>query len=95
MKLILVKRGGGKTNQLIEKSAETGCTIVCHSLIEVKRIQDLAKKRKLEIPSPITYDSFLKGNYRGLKINGFLIDNAELLIQYITPIPVIGISMSI
>ncbi len=94
MKKIILEQGGGKTDQLIAMSADSGAYIVCLSEREAARIQSRAKELEFKIPFPITFHEFLGGQYHpsGIK-NGFLIDNADLLIQSLTPVTVKAITM--
>lgn len=86
-------RGSGKTYQLIKNSSYSWYTIVCHSSIECDRILIEAKSMKLKIPPPITYDEFISKRYVGKHIFGFLIDNADSLLQYMTPLAIEAISL--
>lgn len=94
MKIIYKERKKGKTTELIKLSAEHHNYIVCHSISEVYRINDEARKMGLNIPFPITYDEFIKGKYYGKGVKGFLIDNAEMLLQYITKVPITAITIN-
>jgi predicted transport protein len=94
MEKIIMKRGYGKTFQLIKKSALTGDYIVCQNQSEASRIQSEALKLKLNIPFPITYDEFNKGQYAGHNISGFLIDNIEIFLQQLTNVPINAVSLN-
>ena len=94
MHKIILDRGEGKTSELIRRSVLTGDTIVCHSLLECNRILMEVEALGVSIPRPITYDDFINLRYRGDECRGFLIDNAELLIQHMTRLPVSAITLS-
>lgn len=93
MEKIIMNRGYGKTTQLIKKSAKTSNYIVCQNQLEASRIQDEAQKLGLDIPFPITYREFIRHEYRGQNINGFLIDNLEYLLQYLSVVPINAVTM--
>lgn len=84
MKIIYKSRGCGKTTQLIEeaKKLEGYNLIVCMNRNEAQRLWQEIIKKGYELPQPIIFDDFVKGNFYGKNINAFLIDNADLLIQY-------------
>lgn len=88
-------RGYGKTYQLIKKSAETGDYIVCTNRIQASELQNKASELGLKIPLPITFEDFLKRNHLGTNIKGILIDNADMLLECISKIPINAITMSI
>ena len=94
MEKIILERGEGKTTELIKKSAEAGHYIVCFSIDEASRISAEARSMDLEIPLPITYREFIEGRYSSRNIKGFLIDNADLLIEFISQVPVTAITMT-
>lgn len=95
MEKIILNRGCGKTTELIKKSANTGDYIVCRSISEASEIRDHAFVLGLKIPLPITYDEFINKRYRGKNISGFLIDNIEDLLQYISNrVPVKAITLN-
>lgn len=86
MKIIIKPRRMGKTTELIKQSNKEWKYIVCHSQQEALRIQEQAQRIDIEIPLPITYQEFLKKQYYGRVIRGFLIDNADMLLQHISPV---------
>ena len=96
MKVILAGRGAGKTTKLIKQASKGRYKlIVCRHHNEAARIFELAKKMKEDkiiksmIPMPISYDEFLKGEYaQGRNIEEFLIDDAQVLLQGLTHIPI-------
>jgi hypothetical protein len=95
MEKIIMKRGYGKTTQLIKKSAETKNYIVCRNSDEAREIQCKAMKLGLDIPFPITYTEFIEKKYCGKNINGFLIDNVDILLEFISNVPVNAITLSV
>jgi hypothetical protein len=96
MEKIIMKKGYGKTYQLIKKSSITGDYIVCHTMKEAHRIQMEAQALGFKIPLPLSYDEFLNKKYYGKNISGFLIDNVELLLEQLSNrVPVLAITLSI
>ncbi len=81
MQVIQKARQQGKTTELIMKSAENKSQIVCPSLKDARIIVEQAERMGLDIPLPIPFDDFLKGNFVGKKINAFQIDNADMLLN--------------
>lgn len=88
-----MQRGCGKTYQLIKKSAETGDYIVCHSMQEASRLQREAQELGFNIPFPLSYDEWISKKYYGKNISGFLVDNLEMLMRYLSTVPVNAITM--
>lgn len=83
MKIICKDRQGGKTTEIIKIAAEGFFYIVCIDHREALRVAEQAKNMKLDIPFPITFDDFIKGKYYRPGIKGFVVDNADILIQQI------------
>lgn len=94
MKKIIMKRGHGKTYQLIKLSSELQNYIVCRNKNEAHMIMSMAKELNFNIPQPITYQEFINKQYYGQGIKGFLIDNAEYLLQSMTSVPINAISIT-
>ena len=93
MRMIYRPRGEGKTTELIKISAEKQQYIVCINQMECSRIFSQARLMGLDIPFPITFDEFIKREYYGKGIKGFLIDNADQLLQYMSSVPVEAITV--
>lgn len=94
MKIIYKPRQCGKTIEAIKMSAETGSYIVCRSQGECRRVFRMAQVLGLNIPFPISFDEFLRGKYHGRHIKGFIIDNADMFLQYLTPVRVECVTLS-
>jgi hypothetical protein len=93
MKVIASGRKTSRTTQLIERCNEINskgdlCYIICHTHGEAYRIAQKAKELGYNIPFPIDYVEFLRHEYSGQTIRAFLIDNADFLLQSLTPIPI-------
>lgn len=92
MELII---GTGKTHKLMAKAAAHWLYIVCLNRDEVARVAEEAKKLNLEIPRPLSFDEFKRGNFSTFGVRGFLIDNADLLLQSMCQgVPLEGISLT-
>jgi len=87
-------RGGGKTSQLIRKSAKTGYYIVCINQDNASYIQSKAIDMGLDIPFPITFHEFLHGRYSAAGVKGVLIDNADILLESVSTVPIGAITLS-
>jgi len=83
MKVIHWPRASGRTTKVIKESAEHKYHIICMNMNERSRIVEEAERMGLEIPKPITFHEFIewKGRLAGLRPKGFLIDNADFLLQ--------------
>lgn len=91
MRVICSGRKTSRTTQLIEMCAEAekrgeASYIVCHSHEEAYRIAQKAKELNLFIGFPLIYDEFLSREYYGNGIKNFFIDNADKLLQTLTPV---------
>lgn len=95
MQIILRPRQMGKTTELIRMSAETFAYIIVRSKNDATRIFHQAKEVGLDIPFPLTFQEFISGEYFGKNIKGFLIDNADDLLQSLSKgVPVQAISVT-
>lgn len=84
MNLTIMPRNTGKTRNLLEKSALTGDTIVCANLKMVEHLKEYALKLQLVIPEPISYSRLIGTGLRGKRFNGFMIDDLDCFLLYIT-----------
>jgi hypothetical protein len=48
----------------------------------------VSKEMGLNIPFPMSYDEFLSHKYHGVGVKSVHVDNADLLLQYISDVPV-------
>ena len=93
--LVLYKgRQEGKTEELLQLAAKEQLTLVLINRSECVRVKLRASELNLSIRSPITHSDFIKGCGCGKMFNGFLIDNADMLIQSMTHISVVAISVN-
>ncbi len=98
MKVIAGGRGTGRTQALITLAAEAEARgevgyIVVHSRQEATAVFHFAKQQGLTIGFPITYDEFLSSAYAGRNVKRFWIDNAEMLLQSMTPVLIAAITV--
>lgn len=89
-----MKKGEGKTDELIKLSAKNGGYIVCRSMTLSEGILYRAKQLGLRIPMPITYEEFINKRYLGRGIKSFLIDDVDVLLQYMTKVTISAITLT-
>ena len=95
MKRIILPKGAGKTQQLIDLSAKTGAHIVCQDSNRAMIILNTAASQKKDIPTPVTYNDFIETQYYYRGVRGFLFDDLDLFIQHMSGrIPVIAVTLS-
>lgn len=83
MNIIYKKRGKGKTFDLIMNSALSGHVIVCAGFHNKQYIINSALQLGLTVPEPITIGEFLNNRHEGRHIEGYLIDDAEYILNAI------------
>lgn len=83
MKIINLGRGQGKTIRLLYASEFNNMPILCTNVIEMKRLQEMAYKCGLNIPTPITVGDVVSNKFRGNESidNGVLVDEAPMVLQ--------------
>jgi hypothetical protein len=91
MRVILSGRKTSRTTTLIELCAEAEVRgevsyIVCHSREAAQKIFQKAEELSKNIGFPITYDEFIDNKYSHRNIKNFFIDNADHLLQSLTPV---------
>ena len=90
MTIIKTGRNKGKTTKLVKLALETGAYLVVLNQDEISRIRRTFDK----VPKMISFDEFRNSRYFAKGISNFVIDNAELLLQSMTPVTIIGISLT-
>jgi len=95
MKIIHKKAGKGKTRDAIKLAAKNYSYIVCIDRQNCTEIANFARKLELEIPFPITFNEFINKEYYapGCK-GGFIIDNADMLLERISNVPITCITLT-
>jgi len=82
MEVIVAESSGGKTTELIQRSAETGAVIVCTNVAAQGNILRLAFSMGVKIPDPVTYSKLVTHGYnRNEHKNGILIDDLDCMIN--------------
>ena len=77
MELIIDGRGSGKTTKLIVVSSMLKIPIVTNTLAGVDCITDIARKRNLQIPEPVTVEQMSIGYCMGWRgYENVLVDDA-------------------
>lgn len=85
MEKIIKASGEGKTTDLIKMADNKKYYIVCPNMRQAGFIQEQAKSLACDILFPLTYSEFINKAYQPRNIDGFLIDNADLFLQYMSP----------
>ncbi len=93
MEIIVGKRQSGKTTRLIRKAANFNGYLVVHNERMASDVAQIAAKMGIGINYPLTHAEFLKQNYHGCGVKHFYIDDAELLLERISLVPIKGITM--
>jgi hypothetical protein len=94
MKIIVKSRLGGKTTELIMLADKRNGYIICKDRNEAGRVANVARDMKHSINFPITFDVFQRTKYYAMGIQKFFIDNADLLLQSMTSIPIAAITVT-
>lgn len=98
MQIILGARQTGKTTKLIEMCYEADqlgevAYIICHSHEEAYRISQKAEAMGKPVRFPITYKETTEG-LRGGYINKVFIDNVDLFVRTLFPLPIGAITIN-
>jgi hypothetical protein len=94
MKIIVKPRLGGKTIDLIRLAVKHNGYIICRDRNEAGRVANVARDMGHLINFPITFDEFQRNKYYAIGIQKFFIDNADLLLQSMTSIPIAAITVT-
>lgn len=82
MKIFIGSRRSGKTTELIKEAARTKALIVAPNVAIAENIFKLSKQLGYAIQRPISY-SHLKSTLGAYRNTNILIDNADLLLEYL------------
>jgi len=86
-------RGTGRTERLIQRAAKDDLYIVCLNHAECTRLAARARQEGVNIHFPLTYDEFTQQRFSSRGIRGFLIDNADQLLELMGKgVPIIAVS---
>lgn len=94
MRIIISARQAGKTTEIIRQASKDWLCIVCPNRVQVGLVADMAARRGMDIPFPITWYDFISKNYYGKNINGFAIDNLDMCISQESSVPIKVVSMT-
>ena len=83
MKIFNMPRQYGKTTSLIALSHFTNARIITATMQSARNVEELAKRMNLSIPTPMSYEVFLRGEGRGTKENKILIDDLDWVLRQI------------
>jgi hypothetical protein len=98
VKVILRPRRTGRTEDLVELCIEAEAYgepsyIVCSDHREAVRISRVAEEKGYHISFPITFHEFLTHQYAHRNIKNFFIDNADILLQQLSPVQIRAVTM--
>lgn len=85
MELIVGTKQSGKSSKLIKYAHKNDLQIVCQDKRACENMEALANKLNMKIRYPLTYGDLLAQNYYGYNLRGLVIDNAEKLLQALSP----------
>lgn len=85
MKKAISGRQTGKTEKLINLSAEKQIPILVTSIAAVRQLQERAKKMELSIPEPISVSQLMSNAYINniSEIPNIIVDDAEFVLREI------------
>lgn len=78
-KIIKLGRGKGKTTEAIKLASKGFHYIVCCDSRQAHSVHGQAREMGLDIPLPITFDTFSRGDFHAPGIKGFIIDDIDWL----------------
>ena len=82
MKIIDMERGTGKSTEIVNMSGAKNVPILCPNKREKGRIKELAKRHKVAIPEPITWEEYIS-SFNINKPSTVLIDEVFMFIDNI------------
>ena len=94
MEIIYKPRRMGKTTEVIKRCAEQGGYILVPNKVIADMTFKMAQDMGLLIPFPITALEFQEGKYWHLGVRRLHIDNAELVLQAMSRVPIKTLSLS-
>lgn len=96
MRVIVGKRNSGKTEALIRLAGEHFAYIVVADHRRATAVQRRAKEMEVDIPFPLAYEEFKRGEYFGRGIRAFVIDDVDDLVRSMAGnVPVLAISATV
>jgi len=85
-------RMGGKTTELIRRSADTGAYIVVTDYRRAQQVARQAKDLGLGIPFPLTVGEWQDGSYAMRRLPGLLFDDLDRIIGMLSGVPVLAVT---
>lgn len=82
MRVINLRRGEGKTTEIIKAADKKNGTIVCHTETDVRSIKKRAREMGCEINNPVSYFDLIEGRLNGKGIRDIHIDNIDDILYY-------------
>lgn len=95
MKAIIKSRGNGKTTDLIKLADNRNGYIICSLRSRADQIMRQAYDMECNINFPISFREFEEGSYHDAGIGKFYIDDADQFLQYLTPVPIEAITITL
>lgn len=91
-KIINLPRGAGKTTRMLYASEFNNVPILCGSLLAKQYLIDTARRAKIQIPTPITVNDFIKSRNRPQDV---LVDDALYVLQrFMDGTKIMGLTLS-
>lgn len=81
IELFTTARNQGRTKRCVEVAAEKFAYIICRDKRAAYRCVKMAEDMGLDIPFPITFSEFLKGEFISRGIKGFIIDDLDEMVR--------------
>lgn len=97
MNIIYKSRQCGKTTDLLEfaNKHKGNNVIVCPSLVEASKLSKIIAEKKYDLKTISWYEFLHSDRLRGKKrIDNFFIDNAEVVLQCLTPVNIACITVN-
>lgn len=95
MKVIVAGRQQGKTTGLISLAAEGFLYVVVPDHQQARLAAKMAEDMGLDIPLPLTWEEFERGQYHSRGIGGFVIDNLDMCVQRMARgVPIRAVSLT-
>lgn len=94
MEIIMGNRNSGKTTKLIEEAHKYNGYIVAIDRQDADRIYKQAMMMDKDINYPLTYAEFIGNRYYDRGVRHIYIDNAEMLLQRMTNVPITAITIN-
>lgn len=91
--VIVGKRMSGKTHKILEAANNYNGYVVCRDKTTAQACSLYAENFGFKINFPMTFEEFLKERYIGRNVGTFHIDDAHVLLQGLTSVPIQTVTM--